>query len=218
MADRAPEFERQVFANFPYDAEYAPLARALLFTVLDCGFEPRLAAERADSGEVRLAKIRELIGTCRFSIHDISRIEALHSGDLPRFNMAFELGLDLGCRYFGEGALVTKQCLILERDRFRYQRVLSDISGNDIRAHNGEPEALVRQVRNWLQVVGGGKLPSGSQVWKRFSLFQSHVALLFARLHYTRDDVSSLEFTEFLQFVREWKISTRGAGPRRGRR
>jgi hypothetical protein len=129
----------------------------------------------------------------------------LQAGDLPRFNMAFELGLDLGCRYFGEGALAKKQCLVLERERSRYQTVLSDISGNEIRAHNDEPEVLVREVRNWLQVVGGGTPPSGSQVWKRFSLFQSHLALLLEKLGYSPEDVSSMELAEFLQFVREWR-------------
>jgi hypothetical protein len=126
-------FEQSVFLNCPYDKEYRPFLRALTFTVLECGFVPRLASDEDDSGVARVEKIKTLIPSCRFSVHDISRMEPLASGDLPRFNMPFELGLDLGCRFYGGGALATKRCLILERDPHRYKAVLSDISGNDIR-------------------------------------------------------------------------------------
>lgn len=134
MSLEESQFEGSVFINCPFDSEYRLLAQALIFTVLECGLEPRIASERVDSGQVRMEKIRELIRSCRFSIHDISRIEPLRRGDLPRFNMPFELGLDLGSRYYGDADLATKQCLILEREQYRYQRVLSDIAGHDIRA------------------------------------------------------------------------------------
>ena len=75
-------------------------------------------------------------------------MEPLKNGDLPRFNLPFELGLDLGCRTYGKGRMVTKKCLILDKERFRYMRVISDISGNDIRAHNGKDKDLIREVRN----------------------------------------------------------------------
>ena len=142
MAQPDRAFDHNVFINCPFDADYLPLLRALLFTVIESGFEPRIASEQADSGIVRVDKIKELIQASRYSIHDISRMEPLGDGDLPRFNMPFELGLDLGCRDFGSGHLSTKRCLILERDRYRYQRVLSDIAGNDIQAHGADPQRV----------------------------------------------------------------------------
>lgn len=157
-------FESSLFINCPFDNGYLPLLRPLLFVVLECGFQPRLASEEADSGQVRVEKIRDLISSCRYSIHDISRMEALHPGDDPRFNMPFELGLDLGCRYYGASRLRTKRCLILEKERYRYQRVLSDISGHDIRAHAGNPEVLMIEVRNWLRVATRQSLPSGNSL------------------------------------------------------
>lgn len=150
MAQEKPDFNRNIFINCPFDRDYKPMLRALVFTVIDCGFEPRIATESADSGEVRVQKIKKLIEESCYSIHDISRIEPLREGDLPRFNMSFELGLDLGCRDFGTGYLSEKKCLILETEKYRYQKVLSDISGNDIKAHKSEPETLLRQVRNWV--------------------------------------------------------------------
>ncbi len=141
-------FETNVFINCPFDKEYQPLLWALLFVVIDCGFEPRIALENANAGVVRIEKIKDLIQISQYSIHDLSRAEALHNGDLPRFNMPFELGLDLGCRNFGVAEHTTKKCLILEKERYRYQQVLSDISGNDIEAHNDSAELLVRCVRD----------------------------------------------------------------------
>lgn len=207
MVATPKDFERDLFINCPFDAAYLPLLQCLIFTVLECGFRPRIALEGADSGQVRFQKIQELIRSCRFSIHDLSRIEPLHSGDLPRFNMPFELGLDLGGRYFGNGRLNRKQCLILERERYRYQKVLSDIAGNDIRAHEGDPAILVLEVRNWLRVAAGRSLPSGSRIWERFSAFKDNVGATFHLRSYSSRDIEVLEIVEYMEFIRNWQAN-----------
>lgn len=56
------------------------MLRSLLFTVVDCGLEPRIASESSDSGEIRVEKIKNLIRESRYSIHDISRMEAIKRG------------------------------------------------------------------------------------------------------------------------------------------
>lgn len=205
MARAADNFERSLFINCPFDAEYLPFLQLLIFTVLECRLEPRIALEQADSGEIRFQKIRDLIQTCRFSIHDISRIEPLGEGDLPRFNMPFELGLDLGGRYFGAGRLAGKQCLILERERYRYQKFLSDLSGNDIRAHGGDPITLVTEVRNWLKVVTGQRLQSGNSIWERYSDFRKELEVIFSLRRYSSRDIQVLELVEYMEFVRDWR-------------
>ena len=45
------DFDNCVFINCPFDDDYMPLLRVLIFTVVQCGFRPRIATERADSGE-----------------------------------------------------------------------------------------------------------------------------------------------------------------------
>lgn len=205
MARGAGGFETSLFINCPFDREYLPFLRALIFTVFECGLQPRLASERADSGQVRIEKIRDLIRSCRYSIHDISRMEALEPGDDPRFNMPFELGLDLGCRYYGAPRFRHKQCLILEKDRYRYQRVLSDISGNDIRSHEGDTKVLITEVRNWLLVVTDKILPSGSTLWERFNYFRTYQARMLDRLRYSEQEVQSLGPVEYMGFISDWK-------------
>jgi hypothetical protein len=208
MARGFDGFESSLFINCPFDREYVPLLHSLVFVVFECGLQPRLASDQADSGRVRIDKIRDLIRSCRYSVHDISRIEALHPGDEPRFNMPFELGLDLGCRYYGAPRLRDKQCLILEKERYRYQRVLSDISGNDIRAHGGDPKVLMSEVRNWLRVATDKILPSTESLWGRFNLFRIHLTRMVGELRFSEQDVEAMEIVEYIGFIRDWKIST----------
>src|SRR5262249_13195872 len=58
---------------------------------------------------------------------------------LPRFNMPLELGLFLGAKRFGDGPQKAKRCLILDQEAFRYQAAISDIAGQDIKTHDGQP-------------------------------------------------------------------------------
>jgi len=82
-------FGQSVFINCPFDRQYYPLFEALVFTVLACGLHPRCALEELDSGTVRLEKIQKIIRSCRFAIHDLSRVELSGPRSLPRFNMPF---------------------------------------------------------------------------------------------------------------------------------
>jgi hypothetical protein len=98
---RKPGYNDNVFLNCPFDSEYWPVFEAIVFTIFACGFVPRCAREEADSSDVRVDKLVRLIQQSRYGIHDISRVELDDAHGLPRFNMPFELGLDLGCKRFG---------------------------------------------------------------------------------------------------------------------
>jgi hypothetical protein len=54
-------FAKNVFINCPFDAQYLPLLRPLLFTVIYLGFTPRIASESLDSSKARINKIVNLI-------------------------------------------------------------------------------------------------------------------------------------------------------------
>jgi hypothetical protein len=123
-----------VFINCPFDAGYRDLFRAVVFTVIDCGFKARCALEFDDGSEVRMDKIERLIGECRYGIHDLSRTELDPTHRLPRFNMPLELGLFLGAKRFGGNDHKQKNCLILDIEQFRYQKFISDLGGQDVRA------------------------------------------------------------------------------------
>jgi hypothetical protein len=149
-------------------------------------------------------KIKALIRSSKYSIHDISRMEPLKEGDLPRFNLPFELGLDLGCRTYGKGRLATKKCLILEKDSYRYMSVISDISGNDIRAHNSNDQSLIREVRNWIRTQKNEPIPSAHKIWRNFNIFHIYFIEKCERKGYDSVDIEQMPITEYIYFVKEW--------------
>jgi hypothetical protein len=190
-----------VFINCPFDPDYQPIFDAIVFCVVACGFVPRCTLELTDAAEVRINKIYELIDQCNRSIHDISRTEVAGAYHLPRFNMPLELGIFLGAKRFG-GRSSHMRCLILDRAPYRYQRFISDIAGQDIRAHNASPRQAIRQVRNWLQPTAGtGVIPGGAAIWRWYSRFRQELPVIAEEAEL---DPEELTFTDYLHLVINW--------------
>lgn len=187
----------QVYINCPFDGEYRPIFEALVFAVHDCGSVARCALELEDGTQVRIDKIERLIGACRLGIHDISRTELDERWNLPRFNMPLELGIFLGAKRFGTGDQRKKQGLVLDREPGRYQKFCSNIAGQDIRSHNGNPGDAVRLVRNWLRSAGSLErtIPSGVVIVERYARFQRELPSLCSELRLVRDDLTFRDYT-----------------------
>jgi hypothetical protein len=79
----------------------------------------------------------------------VKRVEVA-AGDFPRFNMPMELGLHQGAKLFGDTRQKRKRALIMDADKHRYDKVLSDICGQDIEAHAENVDQMITCVRNWL--------------------------------------------------------------------
>lgn len=184
-----------VYINCPFDGEYRPLFEALVFAVHDCGFVARCALELDDGSQVRIEKIARLIGLCRLGIHDISRTELDERWELPRFNMPLELGLFLGAKRFGTGEQRAKSGLILDREADRYQKFCSNIAGQDIQTHRGDPRAAVKVVRNWLRTETSRVIPGGAAMADRYEAFQRDLPALCGELRLDRDDLIFRDFT-----------------------
>lgn len=199
-----PTPNNAVFLNVPFDAAYRPLFEALVFCVIDCGCEPRCALEASDGGHVRVEKITRIISDCRFGVHDISRTELDAKSGLPRFNMPFELGLFLGAKRFGDKNQRHKSTLILDRKRYRFQKFLSDISGQDIKAHANKPAPLVRAVRDWLRDAHPNQnLPSSAIIVSRYKKFRQDMPGLARKL---RLDPDELTFNDYIWVIRRWLV------------
>jgi len=203
-------FDDNVFINCPYDREYLPLLRPLVFTVLYAGLNPRLASERLNSGESRISKIVELIRESRYAIHDLSRIQAARKGEYFRLNMPFELGLDVGCATFSSDFnLREKRCLILEKEKYRYQIAISDLASSDIEAHHNDPVRVVHAVRNWLANEVGRDLPGPSGLYDQFSVFMGENYDRLLADGFTKEDVLELQIAELMRHMREWLVATK---------
>ncbi|RMH20138.1 MAG: hypothetical protein D6696_08930 [Acidobacteria bacterium] len=195
-------YEESVFINCPFDAAYLNLLNAILFAVFDCGYKPRCAQEADDGSQVRIQKIYQLIAGSKLGIHDISRTGLDPATNLPRFNMPFELGVFLGAKRFGDKHQRSKNCLILDKEPYRYQQYISDISGQDIRAHGDDPETVISIIRDWLKNASPDTvIPGGKEIFRRYKLFMSELPELCAEIPI---DPSELTYNDYTSFISEW--------------
>lgn len=194
--------DRGVFINCPFDPEYKENLNALIFAVCDCGFYPRIALESADSGEVRFSKILQLIGECRYAIHDLSRVKIDPNTDLPRFNMVLELGIYLGTKTFGSEGPV-KVCLVMDTDQHRYRDFCSDLAGVDINAHHDDRLQLICVVRDWLNTYREDDriIPDGTHIFERYEKF---LAGLPRRCQHFHLDPKTIKFPDYISLLEGW--------------
>jgi len=193
---------QHVFINCPFDVHYKDLFEAIIFVVLDCGFTPRCALEIDDGSQIRIEKIFNIISECRFGIHDISKTELEATNNLPRFNMPLELGMFLGAKRYGAGEQTKKVCLILDREKYRYQKFISDIAGQDIRCHEDDPSTAITVVRNWLRNASPlVTMTGGEEIASRYGAFRKELPSLCMNL---RLSANELTFIDYIWLVKGW--------------
>ena len=201
MPDPPPEYA--VFVNCPFDESYRPIFEAIVFAVHDCGYVARCSLEVSDASQVRIEKIATIIAACKFGIHDVSRTDLDGTTNLPRFNMPLELGLFPGAKRFGSLKQRSKTCLILDVERYRYQKFISDIAGQDIAAHGGNADEAIRVVRDWLSAATPRtvKIPGGAAIARRYRTFREELPAACERLQLRVDE---LTFSDYVVQVEEW--------------
>ena len=176
----------------------------MLFTLVYLGLEPQMA-QTTDSGAARMDRILNLIKKSKYSIHDLSLIIAKEAGEIARFNMPFELGLDMGIRSASKRSrFSTKQNLIIEQVKFRYQKGLSDLSGSDTEVYHKKPEKLVLVIRNWFAKILHPKQPSGSSIWEEYNEFLNYFEEYTADEGFDKEDLNTLPFNELVYWMTRW--------------
>lgn len=201
------DYSRNVFINCPYDSEYKGLMNAVIFTVIVLGFSPRLALESSDSSQNRIDKIVKLIEESQYSIHDLSRIISKKSGEVFRLNMSLELGIDFGCIKLLNEKFGNKKLLVLDKEPYRFQQAVSDLSGIDIKSHEDKGSKIIECVRNWFaETVGVRKSPSAEKIYSEYTdefqvfLLNEAKALGFNESNY----VDKITTPEYIDFIHEW--------------
>ncbi len=197
-------FETNVFINCPFDDDFKVLLRPLVFSLIYFQLEPKIS-QTESSANVRINQIKEHIRNSKYSIHDLSRSKPMKKNELPRFNMPYELGLDIGCAEFGLKKYREKRILILETDRYHYQKVLSDISGQDIENHDNAPATLLRKVRNWFSTIDDSKnYPSANIVWNAYNQFYDDITKTLSSQEYTSFEIETMPTSDFIKFSKDW--------------
>jgi hypothetical protein len=134
-----------VFLNIPYDEEFSSLYIAYIVGLFQLDLVPHLASE-IPGGKRRLDRIFELIRSCRFSIHDLSRVEvSVTPTGLPRFNMPLELGMTIT---WANVHPKSHTWSVWESEPYRLQRSASDLNGTDPYIHSGTAEGVLSELRN----------------------------------------------------------------------
>jgi hypothetical protein len=151
-----------VFLNVPYDEAFEGLYLAYLAALPFFGLIPRAALEITESRH-RLEKIIDLIESCPYSLHDLSRVQLDRKPPpTPRFNMPFELGIAVATARIGH----SHRWFVLEEKSFRLQKSLSDLNGIDPFIHHARPIEVLTQICNIFTHVGGQ--PSMPRIWQAY--------------------------------------------------
>lgn len=189
---------KDLFINCPFSDDYWPLFQGVIFISIYCGFFPRCALEADDSSSNRFEKICDLIGQCDFGFHDISKVELDGKSKLPRFNMPLELGLFLAAKKFGNKRQRQKSCVIFDSELYRYQKFISDISGQDIHAHHGKLAVMIDELTKWFQgAANDHRIPGGKQAYAKYKEFKSVLPKLAKAVHKRSTELTFFTYREF---------------------
>jgi hypothetical protein len=160
-----------VFLNIPYDSQFENLFLAYIAAISAFGLVPRATLEIPFSRR-RLDRILDLIEDCRYSVHDLSRVQIDRTPpSTPRFNMPFELGLTVGLdRVRQQG----RPYAVFESHRRRIQKSLSDLDGTDVYIHDGTIRGVFRECGNIF--VRHGQQPSVQQMMGIYRILRTNLA------------------------------------------
>ena len=164
-----------VFLNIPYDEEFRPLYIAYIVGLYQLGLVPHIASE-IPGGERRLVRILALIQSCRYSIHDLSRVElSVPPAATPRFNMPLELGMTITWTHLHPRS---HTWFVWESEPYRLQRSASDLNGTDPYIHAGTAEGILSELRSafWRKDA-----PSAERMFAAYAIVLFNIEDIFSK-------------------------------------
>ncbi|MFY8186837.1 MAG: hypothetical protein ACOVLC_02645 [Flavobacterium sp.] len=117
--------------------------------------------------------------------------------------MPFECGIDFGLKMSNIAMFAQKRFLILEKEPYRYKSIISDISGNDIKAHNENPEEIIKAVRDWFKVLLQD-IPWYKTIWMSYAEFETDFEQILIDNGYNPKDINSLTFSDIIEYMTAW--------------
>lgn len=193
--------DRQVFINCPYDRAYKAVFDAIVFSIHDCGFQARFAAQEVGARS-RLDRIIRLIDECSLSIHDLSRVELTGSrSKLPRFNMPFEAGLAYSRHRRSPDE---HDLLLIDTHPHRYHQSISDASGLDIQSYTRPAQTVIGCVRRFLE-TRADDVPGEDYITGRYQRFRKSLKKATTKHSVTMGEVVRWDYANKLQSLMvEW--------------
>ena len=103
---------------------------------------------------------------------------------------------------FGKDEQRKKKCLILDKNPYSYQQFMSDISGQDIEAHENDPKKAIRIVRDWLRIASQRRnIPRGYEIRRQYQIFIDDLPSMCIDLRLKQKE---LIFNDYTLLVTEW--------------
>lgn len=89
----------------------------------------------------------------------------------------------------------------MDSEPFRYQKFISDINGQDIKAHNLKEEKIIQHVRDFLATSSRTHLAGGDYLTEQFRLFKERLPEICRQLRWT---VEQLTFIDYVNCIKVW--------------
>src|SRR6266540_5630804 len=99
-----------------------------------------------------------------------------------------------------------RRWLIVDSAPYRYQQFISDISGQDIRCHDGSPDRAIDIVRNWLRNATRKRVPGPVAIKRQFAQFVEWLPENCDENGFDRND---LLFIEYVEMARQWIVASK---------
>ena len=81
-------------------------------------------------------------------------------------------------------------------------KIISDIAGQDIQAHNNSAREVIARVRNWLRAASRREtIPSGGIIWERYQEFKEKLPQMAREGQLI---VEELIFNDYTSMVTQW--------------
>jgi hypothetical protein len=137
------------------------------------------------------------------SVFTISPARSLTQPWSASLQHAARTGLILGAKRYGRAEQKRKVCLILDIERYRYQKFISDLSGQDVAVHASEPGRAIKAVRDWLNTATPSsiRIPGGRAIAARYEIFREELPRLCAKTNLKPED---LTFSDYILQVEQW--------------
>ena len=117
--------------------------------------------------------------------------------------MPLELGIFMGAHHFSPKRHYNrnKKFVVLDSERFRYQQFISDINGQDIKAHGFEEERVIQHIRDFLATSSRTDLAGANYLVEQFILFKNRLPDICLKLRWT---VDQLTFIDYVNCINVW--------------
>jgi hypothetical protein len=80
--------------------------------------------------------------------------------------------------------------LVFERSKYLYQQYISDLNGIDTKAHNDNPENVIREIRNWLTTSSRRTtIPGHRTITAEYKKFKLSLPIIVDEMQLDIDDV-----------------------------